>query len=157
MKILSFAVLCCFAVALCGASGCEEKLAEKYGIKVKEDPPGSGHFIVIEDPAHGQIGQTVEVIKDGTSGSPLAPVGAALAIGSSLLYNFLLKRARDRAQAMNAEHDNTQAATAIGLQTAVNAMAPDQAKILIAHLDAAHDALDVHAEHQDALQPVLKT
>lgn len=163
MRVMVMLLACVFAVTLCGASGCEEKLAEKYGIKIKEDPPGSGHFVVIEDPAHGQIGQAVEVVKDGTSGSPLAPVGAAIGIASGWLYGILKARAQARADALNAqqattidEHENTQAATAVGLQTAVNAMLPDQAKILIQHLDLAHDALDVHAEHQDALQPVLK-
>lgn len=156
MKYLTLACFGLFCFSLCGATGCEEKLAEKYGIKIQEDPPGSGKYKVIEDPAHGQIGTAVEIVKDGTSGTPLAPVGAGIVLASSLLYNFLLARAKARTAELNAQHDCTHTATALALQNFVNSQPEEIGKALIAHIDSVHDHMDIPAEHQDLIQPASK-
>jgi hypothetical protein len=140
-----------------GASSCEESVAEKYGIKIKENPPGSGKYVVVEDPAHGQIGATVEIAQNATSGIPIAgQVVGGLSLLSSLLYNFLLGRAKARAQEMTDQHETTHDATSLALQNFVNTQPAEVGKALIAHLDSVHDHMEIPADHQDWIQPIQK-
>lgn len=157
MKYLTLACFGLFCFSLCGATGCEEKLAEKYGIKIQEDPPGSGKYKVIEDPAHGQIGQTVEIAQNATSGIPIAgQVVGGLSLLSTLAYSILKARAYAKVEELNSQHDDTHNATALALQNFVNSQPHDIGKALVAHLDAVHDHMDVPADHQDLIQPALK-
>lgn len=156
MKALTMACFGLLCFSLCGASSCEEKAMAEYGLKIAKDPV-TGLYKVVEDPAHGQVGQIVQVAQDATSGIPVAgQIVGGVSLLSSLLYGFLKRRAQAQADALNAQHEDTHTATALALQNFVNTQPVEVGKALIAHLDSVHDHMDVPADHQETIQPVLK-
>lgn len=150
MKFALVGMFALMAVTLCGISSCEEKAAEQYGMKIQEDPKNPGKYIVTEDPARGNVGKVLTTAKEATDGIPIAgQIVGGLSLVGNVLYAFLRRRMQAKVEAMNN-------ATNAGLQSFVDAHPPAIGQALLAELDHAHDAAGVHAEHQDAIQPLTK-
>jgi hypothetical protein len=147
--LLPLVVLCGFLV---GASSCEEA----QGIKTIPDPEHPGHYKVIEV-QDGKVSQILSTAQGVTSGIPIAgQVVMGLGIVAQLLHQYSLAKAKARVQAENDEYDRTHAASNAGLQSFVDSQPPAVGAALISELDHAHDAANVPAAHQDAIQPIPK-
>lgn len=145
------------ALAMMGVSSCEQKLAEQSGIKTIPDPNNPGHVIVVEVDGGGNIGKVLSTAQGTAGGIPIVgQVLMGVSMLAQLMHQVLLKRAKTAAQDLNEEYDRSHAATNAGLQSFVDSQPAVVGHALVAEIDHAHDAADVLAEHQDAIQPVTK-
>lgn len=157
MKLLSIVGMCILALLVGGASSCEQKFEEANGVRVFKDPEHPGHYIVQEDAGGGKVGQVLSTAQGATSGIPLLGQGiAVLTLLGTAAKALALSRAKARVQAKNDEYDRTHTATNAGLQSFIDAQPKSVGDSLVAEIDHAHDAAQVPADHQDAIQPIAR-
>lgn len=175
MRTMAFLFgLACLAL---GVGGCDDEsvisVAAKNGIflekKSVEDPPGSGKmvekYVVVKDATRDPIGSGLQTARDVAGGIPIAAqvlgvVGLLFSVGKNVLQKRMQEIADKKnaeLAAANAQHEATHDATSLGLQNFVNSQPPDVGKALSQHIDSVHDHMAVPAEHQDWIQPVLKS
>lgn len=169
-------ILALFVASALTINGCDDddiiKAAAAKGIflqkKQVEEPAGSGKlvekYIVITDPSRSPIDQGLGAAQGLLGGVPVVgQILGILGLLTSLGGNYLQKRMQAIADKKNAElaaqnkqHEDTHDATSLALQNFVNAHSAEIGKALVGHLDSIHDHMDVPAEHQDWLQPLIK-
>jgi hypothetical protein len=158
MKTVRLLLLALLIIPATGATSCDQKLEEAQGIHTIKDPVNPGHYVVIEDPDGGKVGKVLTTASGATSGIPI--IGQAiglLTLLGTLTHSVLVSRAKARVDAQNAEYDRTHVASKAGLQSFVDSQPHAVGAALIDELDHAHDAANVPAEHQDAIQPLPRT
>lgn len=176
-KLLSLLLLIPLLIMAGGMMGCDDediiKAAAAKGIflqkKQVEEPAGSGKmvekFVVVQDPTKSPIDQGLGAAQGIAGGIPVVgQILGILGLVSSLGGNYLLNRMKAIADKKNAElaaqneqHEATHNATSLALQKFVDVHPPEIGKALVDHLDSVHDHMEVPAEHQDWIQPALKT
>jgi hypothetical protein len=158
MKTLRLLALAVLMLPVMGATSCDQKLEEAQGIHTIKDPVNPGHYVVIEDSGGGKVGKVLTTASGATSGIPIAgQIIGLITLLATASHSVLVARAKARVDAQNAEYDRTHDASNAGLQSFVDSQPPAVGVALIAELDHAHDAANVPAEHQDAIQPLPRT